>query len=450
MANLKYLGPFPSHAADLADQDYVNSLTAANLTVDQINALCASGFSTYATKDYVDQQDLLNATQDYIDTKDDLRLPTARVNVNNGVPGLDANTRIDVARVNRPSSQRFPKGVWSPSAYNADTVTATTTESQLYPVPVSDPGFPYKLIVTGHVDACSNTDTQYPIVRVRAGSMNGAVVASGKGIGSSYSLSRTPAALDSPASPGAMLSGAKSTTFNFSFTATAGAMVVVIAVAAGTTIASCTYGGVAMTNRVSKGLNNNTISGQLAMFTLANAPGGQQTVVVTVATATTYATATAISYRNIASVSSPQTASSSGGTSASQTAAPSTPGQILLQAFGSDQDSGLWTPSGGTNRFNNGYKPANAIYYYGSLAVNEATESTTFGVTATSLGNSAAVALSLDTVLEHNYAPVIIIPDTTAGPFTGANTFYVTLAASAGTVTATTVKPSLNVLVVPA
>ena len=92
-----------------------------------------------------------------------------------------------VSHVNVASTQRFPRPFISPTAYHAAPVTATGTEVLLYPaVTVADPGFPYRLLVTGLVDANTNTDGEFPIIRVRQGSATGQLVATGAGCAQAY------------------------------------------------------------------------------------------------------------------------------------------------------------------------------------------------------------------------------------------------------------------------
>ena len=137
-----------------------------NISQDRVDELIAEGLSLFATKEYVDLQDAQNATAAYIDQQDALRLGLNHVNVDNGVPGLDSSGRVDKSRVNIPSTQEYPMAWWSPSAYNAGTVNATS-ESTVYTMTVTDPGFPYRLVVSGTVDVTTNTNGEYPIVRVR-------------------------------------------------------------------------------------------------------------------------------------------------------------------------------------------------------------------------------------------------------------------------------------------
>lgn len=188
MSSLRYVGATPTAPQDLINKAYItNVLLAANLSQDTINSLISAGFSSYATKTYVDQQDALLATEDDIDAGDATRLHLSQVGVNSGVAGLGSTGRVDSARISVPSTQRWAKAFWSPSSYNATAVTATTTETTVYTCPVSDPGFTYKLLVFGTVEGTVSLDNgEYPIVYVRVGSTSGQIVAYGGGTAESY------------------------------------------------------------------------------------------------------------------------------------------------------------------------------------------------------------------------------------------------------------------------
>lgn len=185
MAGIPYVGAPQAAGTDLVNQGYVQGLLAANLTQATVDNLIASGFAPYVTKAYVDAQDALNATKSFIDAGDATRLKLAQRNQPNGAAGLDATGRVDISRVAVASTQRYPKPFYSPAAYNASAVAATT-ETQLYTCAVADPGFTYKLLVTGVVDASTSVDGEYPVVRVRQGSLTGQVVAGGYGLGEKY------------------------------------------------------------------------------------------------------------------------------------------------------------------------------------------------------------------------------------------------------------------------
>ena len=187
MATLSYRGATQAAANDLVSQSYLSSLTGLNIAQSAIDTLISTGFLGYVTKAYVDQQDALNATKAFIDTGDASRLHVAQIGAVNGIAGLNSTGRIDVARVNQGSAQRYPKPFLSPTAYNSSAVSSTGTETQLFPpIAVADPGFTYKLMVFGTLDATTGTDGIFPVVRVRQGSATGQLVATGSGIGERY------------------------------------------------------------------------------------------------------------------------------------------------------------------------------------------------------------------------------------------------------------------------
>lgn len=187
MASVPYVGKPSSVDVELITRDYVGVVKAADLTTGAIDTLINSGLSGYATKSYVDAQDALLATQSYIDTQDNLRVKLAQKDVANGVPGLDANGKVNPSRINLVSTQGYNRGPWSPAAYNASPVTATT-ETTLFTCPVTDPGYAYKLLVFGMVDVRSSLTTEYPIINVRVGSTSGPIIANAFSLQDSYSL----------------------------------------------------------------------------------------------------------------------------------------------------------------------------------------------------------------------------------------------------------------------
>jgi hypothetical protein len=186
MATLSYVGRAQAATADLVNKSYVSALAAGAMTQTSVNSLLSSGFSGYVTKSYVDTQDGLNATQSFVDNGDATRLHLSQLGVNNGVAGLDRTGRVEVSRVPLASTQRWPKPFISPASYNGSTVSATTSETQIYTVSVADPGFTYKVLVTGLADASVATDGQYPIINVRQGSTTGPIVARGIGLAETY------------------------------------------------------------------------------------------------------------------------------------------------------------------------------------------------------------------------------------------------------------------------
>ena len=177
---MKYVGATVAVDPDVAYKSYVDNLKNSDLDTSTIDSLIDSGLSSYATVSYVDTQDALNVTQSYVDTQDNLRIKTATKDVANGVAALDASGKVDQNRLNVASTQKFWRGPWTPAAYNS-ALTGITTETDLYSVPVTDPGFTYKLVVFGMAEGRSDLAGQWPQINVRVGSTSGTIIARGVG-----------------------------------------------------------------------------------------------------------------------------------------------------------------------------------------------------------------------------------------------------------------------------
>ena len=173
---------------------FQGSLIAADPTTITASGAGLTGGTTpsvtvgpqYVTSSYVAAQNALLATPLYVQTQDATLTAITRVGANNGVAGLTAGGRIDFSRVNVASTQRWPKPFVSPSAYNTTTVTASTAEVQVYTCAVADPGFTYKLFVTGTVSAYPAVDGEFAVIHVRVGTSSGQIIAAGAGLGESY------------------------------------------------------------------------------------------------------------------------------------------------------------------------------------------------------------------------------------------------------------------------
>ncbi|QDH91874.1 hypothetical protein SEA_PHRAPPUCCINO_199 [Mycobacterium phage Phrappuccino] len=160
---------------------------AEDMSASEIDARITSGLSAYATKSFVDSRDALNATPSYVDAGDATRLKQAQKNVANGVAGLGADGRVDRNQIGVSDTQRLPKGFWTPPNYGSGPVVITSGEATLFPMPVTDPGYPYRLVVMGNIDALSGNEGTAPRILVRVGSPSGPVIASGQGSPESYS-----------------------------------------------------------------------------------------------------------------------------------------------------------------------------------------------------------------------------------------------------------------------
>lgn len=180
MSGLRYLGPDVNTDPEVVYKDYVVGIKDADLSSAEIDAAIDAGLNSYALKTYVDTQDQLLATQNYIDTQDQLRVPLSAKDVSNGVAALDSTGKVLPARINMPLTQRYVRGPWTPAAYNSGTINGTA-EQTVYPCAVTDPGFPYKLVVFGIVDTHGYLN-ETPVVTVRVGNAStGDIVASGVG-----------------------------------------------------------------------------------------------------------------------------------------------------------------------------------------------------------------------------------------------------------------------------
>lgn len=186
MAGVLYVGANQGAARDLVSYQYVQSLLGLNLSQILVDLQINTALSGYVTKSYVDAQDALNATKAYVDAADALKLHNNQIGVNNGAAGLLVGGRLDPSRVAAASTQRYPKPFISPSAYHSSAVNVTTTETTIFPIAVADPGFTYKLFITGVLDGSSSVDGEYAVVKVHQGATGGQIVAGGYGLGEKY------------------------------------------------------------------------------------------------------------------------------------------------------------------------------------------------------------------------------------------------------------------------
>lgn len=188
MAKLRSVGITPVRDRDVSTNAYVTSVRGTgSLTQSEIDTLVTTALAPYATTAYVDAADALNATKAQVDTGDSTKLKKSSIDSNDGVAGLDSTGRIPVARVPGTSTQRWPDGPYTPTAYAAATVSATgTTRATIFTHAIADPGYPFKLLISGCFDVRTNTDGDAPVIQVRVGSTSGPVVASGTGSPAQY------------------------------------------------------------------------------------------------------------------------------------------------------------------------------------------------------------------------------------------------------------------------
>jgi hypothetical protein len=167
---------------------------------------------------------------------------------------------------------------------------------------------------------------------------------------------------------------------NVTHTATPGATVLAfVNVGSGRSLSPVTYGGqlMAPVGTVSYHIDT-TLDGILALYALAGAPGGPQTVSAPVSGLCLEVLAT-VSYTGVSSVGAPWAAADIG-TSASQSITCGAD-QVIVQGFAS-QTAIVSAPTGGTNR---------AVVKTGTnigvdlLSVSDSTGPATFGATLTSI-----------------------------------------------------------------
>lgn len=182
MTSWNWRGKPVTDLSELVTHGYATSLKNQDFDAAEVEAEINSQLSAYATDDYVDSRDLLNATQAFIDAGDATRLRLNERDAPNGVLALDGTGKVNPARFNVASAQSYAKGPWTPNAYQPAPVQITT-ETVVYQCNVTDPGYPYKLIVFGLMDAVSTLDNEHPIFIVREGnSVSGQVIARGRGM----------------------------------------------------------------------------------------------------------------------------------------------------------------------------------------------------------------------------------------------------------------------------
>lgn len=177
---LRFVGPSASGNDDLVTQGDLLTLLADTVNVPQAQALIDAALATYADDAYVDTQDALLATSEYIDAADATRLAKANLNKPGYPFTLDSAGKVPASLA--ASLQRYPRTA-AVATTGSGTTTSETTIGSLIPIP--DPGYDYKLMVTGTVHAQINRDNgEYPkIVAVRA---DNTVVGIGYGIAEGY------------------------------------------------------------------------------------------------------------------------------------------------------------------------------------------------------------------------------------------------------------------------
>jgi hypothetical protein len=194
---LWYLGTVPLNSDDVVSNGYTKSLGDKNLTQPQVNGRINVGFPTLPSSlAYALNDDIANRLNDLDNTKalatktfvtegnsfgqTNGKLLASTIGTGGGPIVLDSSGKIPKAKINIPSTQRWPSGLWSAGgfsgmeSYQGGEVTVAT-------IPITPTtGGNYQLFVTGTINARTDSDGSPPAVYVRVGA-GGPVVAFGFG-----------------------------------------------------------------------------------------------------------------------------------------------------------------------------------------------------------------------------------------------------------------------------
>jgi hypothetical protein len=178
--SLRFVGRAAAGDNDVVTQKDLSILTAASVDVSQVQPLITTTLATYADETYIDTAAALLATSSYIDTADATRLAKSSLNTPGFPFTLDSSGKVPSSLAG--SAQTSPRTAVA-SVGGIGTTTSETTIGNLIPIP--DPGYNYRLMVTGTVHAQINRDTgEYPkVVVVRA---DNTVIGIGYGIAEGY------------------------------------------------------------------------------------------------------------------------------------------------------------------------------------------------------------------------------------------------------------------------
>lgn len=185
MGTLKFVGGTTSQSNEVSTRSQIESLLAGNLTQPQVTTAINDRLSAYATKEYADTQDRKLADSEFIDTADKTRLNKDDLDKPGFPFRLNADGKVPPDKVKIVSLQKYP----NVAAAAVGTGGSTGSELWLMNLSVPDPGYAYKLLVTGTVSASIAVDNgSRPEVLVSRS--DNIVVARGYGISETY---QTPA-----------------------------------------------------------------------------------------------------------------------------------------------------------------------------------------------------------------------------------------------------------------
>lgn len=206
MARLKYVGKTvvsdtanPKQSLDLANQDYIDSLLAANMSQSAVTSRITANLSGYATQSFANSSMTSLVTPAQVRAADANFVPTTAVGQPLGPVALSSLGQISPSLISATSTQQWPTPLYTPTAYQNVSVV-TDSPLQLFTQAQPYPGYPYVLQITGIMDAqvpLTDNPTVFPQILVREGSPTGTILAFGYGIGESYTWGNPPLGVQS-------------------------------------------------------------------------------------------------------------------------------------------------------------------------------------------------------------------------------------------------------------
>lgn len=182
MAQLSYKGGALAASQDVAYRPYPTTLKSADLSSVSVNALIDAKLNSYPSAATIQGLDALLVDTDFVNAQDALRMTKNLRGAPLGIAPLDNTGKIPPAYFPVTSTQSWNGIPAIPITYNLDPILVIGTDNTtLYTCPIPDPGYPYRLLVWGNVDASSTNDYTVPKATVRVGSAGGTIIAQGSG-----------------------------------------------------------------------------------------------------------------------------------------------------------------------------------------------------------------------------------------------------------------------------
>lgn len=158
------------------------------------------------------------------------------------------------------------------------------------------------------------------------------------------------------------------------------------------------FAGTQMTLLASQPFDNNTSNAALKRYGIFDSTGGTNRSISYSGSHPNDITGNAVAYSNVTTVGTTTTTYGASGAASASQSTTADPGQMIVQGFGADQcSSALWTPSGGTSRYNNDAATSGSNYLT-PLNISDAGgtgSSQTFSVSDTNVGNYAGISTVL-------------------------------------------------------